>query len=102
MNQEAVRVLQLGCAVLLCSLWSFAGPSAAQQVVTAGQVSVTLRSMQPNLLFIYVDDLNTDIDLSVVSTPNIDKLAASGVVAIGRQLRILQRQFIANDGRKPV
>jgi iduronate 2-sulfatase len=79
MKYGAVRVLELGCAVLLCSLWALAAPAAAQQTVTVGQVSVTSRAMQPNLLFIYVDDLNTDIDLPVVSTPNIDNLAARGV-----------------------
>jgi uncharacterized sulfatase len=33
----------------------------------------------PNLLVIYVDDLNMDVHRSVVSTPNIDALAARGV-----------------------
>jgi iduronate 2-sulfatase len=33
----------------------------------------------PNLVFLYVDDLNTDIDLPSVGTPNIDLLADRGV-----------------------
>ena len=58
-------------------------------VILAGtlcQTTVTAQTKKPNILFIAVDDLKTEIGAygsRIAKTPNIDRLAASGTVFLG-------------------